>query len=274
MNKIIKLEKNIFNHPLKFSICTLVNDNVEYELMKNSFEQNGFANDCEYLIADNTHKNEFDAYEAISHFLKIAKGTYILVVHQDVRVVDNKKMLEACLKNLSIKDPSWAICGNAGCRGYHEDILHISYDSHADLTEGLPLAVNSLDENFLLIKKDSNLTISPNLKGFHLYGTDLCIIANFLGYKAYVIPFMVKHLSKGNLESLKHHEQEFIETYGEKLKVGYIQTTCTKFYISNSKRKNKFYNNAIIFFIVKQFQRYPYLFKKKENKLIKKYVKF
>lgn len=43
-----------------------------------SFEENGFINDCEYIIADNSMQNEFDAYQAISRFLKMATGEYIL----------------------------------------------------------------------------------------------------------------------------------------------------------------------------------------------------
>ena len=274
MNDIIKLKKNKFEFEFQFSICTIVNDMNEYLIMKQSFEENGFTKDCEYIIADNTVENEFDAYESISHFLKVANGLYVLVVHQDIRVKDNVEKLKSCLLELTNKDAAWAVCGNAGSRGYHESILHISYDSHKDLTDELPIKVNSLDENFLIIRKSSNMTVSPNLKGFHLYGTDLCIIAHFLGYNCYVIEFMVQHLSKGNIGSLKIYENVFVMQYGDKMKLGYIQTTCTQFYLSNSKKLNKFLNMPPIFFIVKQFQRYPYLLKSfKKKTAVKTYVK-
>lgn len=265
MEDLIKIKRNDYNHPLKFSICTIVNNMDEYSLMQNSFKQSGFLNDCEYIIADNTKENEFDAYESISHFLKVARGEFIIVVHQDVRIKDDKNKLVKCLNELEEKDSTWAICGNAGGVSYHNTVIHISHISHTELTKNLPLKVKTLDENFLLIKSESNITISSDLKGFHLYGTDLCIIANFLGYSAYVIEFLVLHLSKGNIADLKKHEGNFIKKYGSKNDIGYVQTNCTQFYLSNSIFKNKLLNSSFFFFFIKQVKRYPYLLKRKKK---------
>jgi len=259
MNEPIKITKNNTEPAIEFSICTLVTDHEEYKLMRSSFETRGFDIACEYIIADNSNGNEFDAYQAISAFLKKAKGKFIVLVHQDVRAIDDRKKLLEALSELEAKDPSWAICGNAGSMGYHESAIYIQYESHKETTEGLPMQVRSLDENFLVIRSASNLTISADLKGFHLYGTDLCIIAKFLGYTSYVIPYMVMHLSKGNIKALKEYVPEFLEQYGRKTDLGYIQTTCTQFYLSNSSSKNKLLNSGLFFFIVKQFKRYPYL---------------
>lgn len=268
MNQSFSLQKNATYHTLDFSICTIVNDMEEYEVMKKSFIEKGFIDNCEYIIADNCKGNQFDAYQAIAHFLKIAKGEFIIIVHQDVRAIDDRNTLNNCLTELQNKDSNWAICGNAGGRGYHQNILHISYPSHSDKSPGLPVRVKTLDENLLVIKRATNITISPNLAGFHLYGTDICIIANFLGYSCYVIPFMIEHLSKGNITSLKKDEGNFINKYGEKMKIGFLQTTCTQFYLSNSTFKNKLYNTKFVFFIIKQFQRYPYLFSKDKIKSV------
>ena len=89
-------------------------------------------------------------------------------------------------------------------------------------------------KNLLIINKATSVTISSDISGFHLYGTDLCIIADFLGYNCYVIPFMVKHLSLGNLKELSKHVDRFIDLYGKKIRSRYVETTCTKFYLSNS----------------------------------------
>lgn len=261
MNNVISINCNAEYYALQFSICTIVSDAAEYGLMRASFEERGFSSDCEYIIADNTKGNQFDAYQAISHFLKISRGKYIIIVHQDVRAIDNREKLLQCIDGLNKKDSNWALCGNAGAKGYHQEVVYIKYPSHTEQSIDLPQKVNSLDENFLLIKKSSNMTISPDLKGFHLYGTDLCIIANFLGYSCYVIAFMAEHLSKGNIPALKQYQHEFIEQYGKKADIGYIQTTCTQFYLSNSKKKNKLLNSPFFFFIIKQFKRYPYLIK-------------
>lgn len=245
-----------------FSLCSIVTDMEEYSAMMQSFEACGFTDGCEYIIADNTQGNKFDAYQAIDKFIRQSQGKYLIVVHQDVRCVDNKSHLENCLHDLSQKDNNWAVCGNAGAIGYHQFVYHITNAGKIIKHSNLPAQVSSLDENLLIINKASSLTISSDISGFHLYGTDLCLIADFLGYSCYVIPFMVRHLSLGNLKDLDKHVDRFIDRYGKKIRSRYVETTCTKFYLSNSTFKNKLYNSSLIFFLVKAFQRMKLLFKR------------
>ena len=260
--EIKKITKRLKIPLFKFSICTIVNEIGEYEIMKSLFEEKGFIDDCEYIIADNSKQNEFDAYQAISRFLKMAKGEYIVIVHQDVRLIDDRLHLEKCLIDLETKDNNWGVCGNAGFYGYEQASFHLSHTNLVQHGINLPQIVKSLDENFLIVNANTNITISPNLKGYHLYGTDLCIIANFLGYNCYVIEFMLLHLSGGNIAALKKYEPEFIGEYGKKMEIGFIQTTCTKFYLSNSEKKNKFLNSPFIFSIIIYFISRPVIWKR------------
>ncbi|HTL10098.1 MAG TPA: hypothetical protein VL307_17610 [Chitinophagaceae bacterium] len=223
--------------------------------MKTSFEERGFTDDCEYLIADNCQGNQFDAYSAIRHFLQQARGKYLIIVHQDVRCLDNREQLTHCLAQLTAMDTRWAVCGNAGCMGYHEDLMHINIAGKIVTSRNLPGQVSSLDENLLIVNADARLTLSADLRGFHLYGTDICIIAHLLGYTCYVIPFMVKHLSFGNLKDLKKHIHLFTDAYGKKLQSRFIATTCTKFYIGDSVFTTRLLNAAPFFFFVKLVQR-------------------
>ncbi len=227
----------------------------EYGVMKQSFEDAGFASGCEYLVADNCNGNQFDAYTAIRFFLKQAKGRYIIIVHQDVRCIDNIAQLKKCLAQLDSIDNKWAVCGNAGCMGYHTDLMHINIAGKIVTSRNLPGRVSSLDENLLIINAASGVTVSADLSGFHLYGTDICIVAATLGYSTYVIPFMVKHLSFGNLKDLEKHIHLFVNAYGKKLESRFIATTCTKFYISNSVFKTKLLNYPPVFSVVKFIQR-------------------
>lgn len=259
----------------EFSLCTIANNLDEYEEMKKSFELYGFTDNCEYLLGDNSNGNLFNAYGAIRRFLFESNAEYIIIVHQDVRCLDEKEYLVKCLNDLSYLDPNWAICGNAGAVGYHQDILYIDNDGVILKSNNLPAKVTSLDENFLVIKASSQITVSNNLSDFHLYGTDLCLVADFLGFSCYVIPFMVKHLSRGNQVELLKHVKGFIDSYGAKLRSRYIQTSCTKFYLSNSQSKNKIYNSPVVFFLIKFLQRIKYNIKLtrfgKPHKKIKTY---
>ncbi len=241
--------------PFRFSICTIVTKMDEYDLMKKSFEEAGFQDQCEYIIADNTSGNNFDAYRAIRGFLRDARGEFVIIVHQDVRCIDTHTHFEACLDQLDKMDPSWAVCGNSGANGYHRYLLHINNNGRIMKHGGLPARVNSLDENMLVIKRNSGVNVSADLKGFHLYGTDICLVAGFMGYTCYVIPFLVKHLSLGNLRDLATYRASFVEQYGKKFPGGYIQTTCTKFYLGDSPGGNRFYNSPVVFFFIKTYER-------------------
>lgn len=246
----------------RFSICSVVTSLSEYATMKESFEQCGFVQDCEYIVADNTLGNKFDAYRAISGFIRQARGAYIIIVHQDVRCLDHVDTLIGCLEKLNERDPKWAVCGNAGAMGYHQFVHYINNAGKIIKSENLPAKVDSLDENFLVINSANPMSISADVKGFHLYGTDLCIIADFLGYNCYVIPFLVKHLSLGNLADLESHVHQFVNLYGKKIRSRYVETTCTKFYLGSSPFKNRFYNLPFVFFFVKAVQRIKLLFKR------------
>ncbi len=261
MNTFTSISASQPAYTCTFSLCTLVNDMEEYTVMKESFESCGFTSDCEYMVADNCGGNRFDAYMAIRLFLKEARGKYIIVVHQDVRCIDNIQQLITCLDQLNELDNKWAVCGNAGCMGYHTDLMHINIAGKIVTSRNLPGKVSSLDENLLIINASSGINVSSDLSGFHLYGTDICLVAETLGYSSYVIPFMVKHLSFGNLKDLKKHIHLFTDGYGKKLRSRFIATTCTKFYISNSVFKTRLLNAPPFFFVVKFVQRIKQLIK-------------
>lgn len=248
--------QNRYDH--KFSICSIITNREEYALMRNSFIANGF--EAEYLVAENIDANKFDAYTALNCFLQQAKGEYIIVVHQDVRCIESAANLEKILSDLNVKDPRWAVCGNAGASGYKKMFYYLNDNGRERLDKNLPARVYSLDENLLIIKKSANLTVSADVNSFHFYGTDVCIIADLLGYSCYVVPFLVKHLSSGNLSALFKEKPFFVRKYGNKLRSRFIQTTCTKFYIGSSPWQTVFFNNPIIFFFVKMLQRVKGIF--------------
>ena len=207
-----------------FSICTIITNTGEYALMKQSFISHGFNGNIEYLVADNTSGNTFDAFTAINRFLQEACGQYIIIVHQDVRCMDTVDKLIGCLNNLQSLDPCWAICGNAGANGYHNLFYYLNDNGQTRQSNLLPAKVTSLDENLLIIKNGTNLSVSSNIKDFHFYGTDICIVADFLGYSCYVIEFMVHHLSSGNVKKMLEHQPRFINMAIAAMAKGIIKT--------------------------------------------------
>src|SRR5208337_3642549 len=188
----------------KYLICTLVTDWNHYQQMLDSFMEAGFTCDiAEYLYMDNRGTNTIDAYSGINKFLSIAKGWYVILCHQDILLeYDRIEQLEKCISQLNDLDPNWALLGNAGGIHLGKVATRITDPHGANTRVGdLPAKVQSLDENFILIRKDANLGTSKDLHGFHLYGLDLCLLAMFRGYSAYVVDFHLRHLSPGKFDA-------------------------------------------------------------------------
>ncbi len=240
-------------HEFEFSICTLVTRKQEYTEMLNSFSKAGFGTDtCEYLYLDNSIDNKYDGFTGLNLFLDQAKGKYIIICHQDILIEkDDINQLRNLISELNELDANWALCGNAGASGPNHIVYHISYPDGVSMSKGnFPEKVLSLDENFLLIKKDAHLSFSGDLKGFHLYGTDICLNADLNGLSAYVIKFDLVHKSRGNLSADFFFIREaLIRKYDRFFKSKWIQTTFTSFYLSGSPIKNLFGNFISLFFI-------------------------
>lgn len=249
----------IIQPSIQFSVCTLVNDFVEYAEMLESFKKAGFSDDCtEFIYIDNSKSNKYEAFSGLNRFLQEAKGEYIILCHQDILLkYDNKQVLVKRLEELEQKDPSWGLAGNAG--GYkirHFSIKISEASGMHQYTKQFPVRVKSLDENFIIVKRKANLALSGDLQGFHLYGTDLCTIAAVLGYNAYTIDFHLLHKSSGNVnKSFYDIKAAYISKYQKVLQGTFIQTTITNFYISGNSKLNKLMNSKFMFFFLKHYFR-------------------
>lgn len=187
----------------RFSICTMVTDWVEYDGMRQSFMVGGFdSTHCEFLTLDNSLGNIADSYVATNEFLLASRAPYIILCHQDVLLLkDGCCELEDCLASLHTRFPNWAIAGNAGMTEDGWPVTCISDPGNGENIFGdRPTEVVSLDENFLVVRREANLAVSRDLGGFHHYGTDLCVIAGVLGWSAHVIDFLLRHNSSGTID--------------------------------------------------------------------------
>jgi hypothetical protein len=239
--------------PYEFSICTLVSFMDQYHNMLKSFIDAGFTRDkCEYLYINNTEGNAYDAYQAFNIFLQKAKAKYIILCHQDIELrYDKVDDLKKCINELERVDPKWALFGNAGAIDLIHRSIQISHGDppvHAMRGEKFPQKVLTLDENFILVKKQANLAVSSDLAGFHFYGTDICLIASILGYGAYVVDFHLYHKSRGNMdEEFFSIKRMLYKKYQRALKGRYILTvTRQKFYLSGNHLVNIIFNTALV----------------------------
>lgn len=200
--------------------------------MRASFQARGFDGaTTEFLTVDNTMGNRRCAYRGLGDMLDAARGAIVILCHQDVRLIaDGAAELAARLAALTARDPDWAIAGNAGATEDRDLVLRISDPYGEDQRRGtLPARVVSLDENFLVVRAAAGLRPSPELAGFHLYGTDLCLRAREAGRSAWAVDFHLRHLSAGRVDAGFRAEQaRFERHWGARLpRPMRLRTTCT-----------------------------------------------
>ena len=271
MNEINAIEIDSIEplpHP-RYSLCTLLTDKSQYSEALASFRDAGFVEpESEFVYIDNTAGNKYDAYAGVNQFLQKARGDYIILCHQDLVLhADNKARLDQIIDEMNRLDKGWALLGNAGGTVPGQQAYHLTEYTgerkHYLRRGNFPAKAYSLDENFIVVRKSANLSVSRDLKGFHLYGTDLCMIARILGYSAYVVDFHLWHLGGASTKvpvtsgahatsSFDVNKENLIRKYQRALAPRYIQTTCTIFYLSGSRLKNRIFNNKHFFSIQKR----------------------
>lgn len=215
----------------RYTVATLVSDRALYAAMRSSFLAGGFTGtDCEYLFVDNTGPVQTDAYRGLNALLNAAHAPIVILCHQDVRLLeDQRSTLDQRLKELHGRDGNWALAGNAGGVAPGNLALRITDPHGRNQSEGsFPQRVFSLDENFIIVRRDTRLGFSRDLTGFHFYGADVCLHAAQMGYSAYVIDFHLEHLSPGKKGSdFGTMEAAFRKKWERALSPRWIQTTCS-----------------------------------------------
>jgi hypothetical protein len=194
--------------------------------------------DCEFLVSDNSSSNKLDGFQSSRLFLDQARGQFIIMAHLDSRPKVTKGKLLNLLHRLETLDPKWAIVGNAG----------INQAGLTFITLGLKMPrvsgkkgvkefhlVHTLDENLLIVKADARLSLSYDLAGFHLYGLDLCNVAQRLGRTCYIAPMRWYHGSHGTLNTVFYHKVSEFESKMRNYRRPRIwATNCTFLTVSRS----------------------------------------
>jgi hypothetical protein len=71
--------------------------------------------------------------------------------------------------------------------------------------------------------------VSTDLGGYHLYGTDICLLARLRGLNAYAIDFHLEHLGAGNIkEDFFICADEFERKYQRQFKRRLLKTLSTR----------------------------------------------
>lgn len=196
----------ITDHEITFSVCSLVRDPARYQVLLDTFEAHGFSEEnSEFLAADNRQENQFDGYDWQRHLRPLCRGKYLIFCHEDISLIEHGfDDLVARLEALDAHDPTWLLAGVAGGvwrPGNHtkrQTAMRISdrFGENRHIGE-LPARVESLDECFIIMRRERPALNSYDLSGFHFYGADICLQAELLGGASYVIDFHLYHAGEG-----------------------------------------------------------------------------
>jgi glycosyltransferase involved in cell wall biosynthesis len=217
----------------RFSICSVVNRPAQYAEMVKSFKAGGFTAEagCEYLYLDNSTENNYEPYSAYNLFLRMARGQYVILCHQDVFLIeDGFDKLNRIIEELNEHDPDWGLFGNSGGYWPWGRAIRIRDKVGDDQRCGgpFPRRSHSLDENFVVVRADANLALSKDLKGFHLYATELCLVAAALGHSSYVVDFYLYHAGEAKMDRTYYLiRSAMIRKYSRNLRMRVLRTPCS-----------------------------------------------
>jgi glycosyltransferase involved in cell wall biosynthesis len=224
-----------------FTFCTLVTCLKQYTAFVNSFISGGFDDTTsKYIYINNIGLNSYEAYAGLNIMIAQATTPYIILCHQDLTLIkDGYVELVQKLDELDRVDLNWAVAGNAGGVAKGQYAMHVTLFNNRVMKLGaLPTKVESLDENFIIVKRSANIGFSNDLAGFHFYGIDLVIQAELRGYTSYVIDFHLHHYGKGKIDKSFYQCQAALENKYHKLfQTRYLQAPCRRILLTSSRLK-------------------------------------
>ncbi|MBI4607204.1 MAG: sulfatase-like hydrolase/transferase [Planctomycetes bacterium] len=154
----------------------------------------------QWLLVENSGNARYRSISRLYHdALKEARNDLVFFVHQDVLLPEGwEERAFAALQDLERRDPHWGVLGAVGAlppaHGSQKQLRGHWCDPSGYWRLGpLPHEVDSLDEQWLGIRKSHGLSFDPDMPGFHCYGIDLSLAARDRGLKSYAIDAFVWH---------------------------------------------------------------------------------
>jgi arylsulfatase A-like enzyme len=183
--------------PVTFVVA--VND---FEELRNNLQSSPVSRSPahEWILVDNHENKRYQSISRLYHDACIeARNDLIFFVHQDVLLPDGwEEKLFASLLALEKLDLRWGVIGAVGALpptpGSSKELRGHWCDPSGYYHIGpLPHQVDSLDEQWLGVRKSRGVSFDPDMPGFHCYGIDLSLSARAEGLKSYAVDAFIWH---------------------------------------------------------------------------------
>lgn len=189
--------------PITFVVC--VNDQGELE-QNLLFSPVAHSPSHQWILVDN---RAGDGISQIYHAAaRKAKNDLVFFVHQDLYLPPGwEERLFLALDALEQQDPNWGVIGSVGviAAGPTEPAPLLGHwcDPYGYHHNGpLPAIVQSMDEQWLGVRRSRGPAFDPDLPGFHCYGIDLSLTARQMGLRSYALDAFVWHKFRDSLGNL------------------------------------------------------------------------
>jgi hypothetical protein len=180
---------------IEISIVSCVNDItiLRENLLKSVKKQKAIK--YELICIDNTNNKFNSLTSALNYGGKKAKGKYIMFVHQDVYLCNDKWLYRS--KRIMDKLPKIGAAGIAGVNNKNEKIgFIIDRGRYWGKPLKKPEVVQTLDEQLIIVPnrifKINKFDLSFK---YHSYVADYCLKVKKLDFYVYVLPLSVEHNS-------------------------------------------------------------------------------
>jgi Glycosyltransferase like family len=140
------------------------------------------------------------AAQAYRTAMQSSRGDFLVFAHQDVYLPSgwDERLLRS-IAYLDEADPQWAVLGVFGVTRQGAKVGRV-WSSGLNTMLGdefeRPVAVESIDEVLIVLRRASGIEFDESLPGFHLYGTDLVQSARTKGMGCYAIYAPLIHNSR------------------------------------------------------------------------------
>jgi hypothetical protein len=175
---------------------TIITASNNIKMLNDNLLKSDAVKSADKIIVQENYKTASEAYnDAIDR----SETDLLIFTHQDVYLPPNWcSDLAESIKRLDMGPTNWGVLGAWGvsttrkgagfmfCNAFGKTLGH-SFSE--------PKEVQTLDEVLLIFRKSSGLRFDENLKGFHLYGSDLCLTANSMMLKNYAVSAFCLHNS-------------------------------------------------------------------------------
>lgn len=157
----------------------------------------------ELILVDNRNNKFKNAASALNYGANQAHGEYLIFSHQDI-IIEDENWLEKTLNQITKLDNPGIIgvAGKTHNKYIRTNILHgIPPEKITPFNLSKPEEASTVDECLFIIPKKVFEILQFDEKtcfDWHLYATDYLLSIRKLGYKAYIIPSVLVHASKGS----------------------------------------------------------------------------